>query len=342
MSIWRRFRSSPVISGYLLLLGAIIINVLVQGLGFFSGPNIVSVLSVNTPLILAAIAQTIVVLTGGIDFSIGSNMTLVNTVAIVLANQYHWSIGSSWLVALLVGTLVGLLNGIIVAYIRIPPLLATFSTMSIVGGLALWVLPKPGGTVPAAIYQTYGGYFLGLPTTVWIIAAISCIWIIICKYPMGKYIRAIGGRERSVYATGIKVENVKLFAYTFSGFVTGVAGLCLTSLTASGDPKIGIPFGLSSVAAVILGGTILSGGIGGVSGSIAGGLFLGLVSNIVFFIFSNLMFLFPNMGGVSSFYQQLLSNLIVIVGLASAAFTQKSKFRNNLKGRHKGGRKHAA
>jgi ribose transport system permease protein len=342
MKIWRSFLSSPVRSGYVLLLGAIIINILVQGPDFFTGANIVSVLSVNTPLIIAAIAQTIVVLTGGIDLSIGSNMTLVNTVAIVLANQYHWSVGGSWLAALLVGTLVGLLNGIIVAYIRIPPLLATFSTMSIVGGFALYVLPIPGGTVPASIYQTYGGYFLGLPTTVWIIALISVIWIIICKYPIGKYIRAVGGHERSVYATGIKVEHVKLFAYTFSGFVTGIAGLCLTALTASGDPKIGIPFGLNSIAAVILGGTVLSGGIGGVSGSIAGGLFLGVVSNIVFFVFNNLMSLFPNMGGVSSFYQQLLSNLIIIFGLASAVFTQRSKIKNNLKGRRKGGRKHAA
>jgi ribose transport system permease protein len=338
MRWWRWLRLSPALPGYLLLVGAMIVNVFVQGPDFFSMNNLNGVLNVNTPLIMAAIAQTIVVLTGGIDLSIGSNMTFVNTVAIVLANQYNWPVGGSWLVALTLGTLVGVLNGVVVAYLRIPPLLATFSTMSVVGGLALWVLPKPGGVVPAAIYSFYGGEFLGLPTTVWIIAAVVGIWILISKYPIGKYIRAVGGRERSAYASGIKVESVKLFAYTLSGFITGIAGLCLTALMASGDPKIGLPFGLNSVAAVILGGTVLSGGWGGIGGSIAGGLFLGLVSNIVFFLFNNFAGLIPGIGNVSSFYQQLLSNLIVIFGLASAVFTQRKNGQQILKPAHEKGR----
>ncbi|MCL4514751.1 MAG: ABC transporter permease [Firmicutes bacterium] len=325
MRLWRLLRSAPALPGYLLLTGAIIINILVQGPDFFSMDNFNSIFSVNAPLIMAAIAQTVVVLTGEIDLSIGSNMTLVNTIAILLANQYHWPVGGSWLTALLAGTLVGVLNGLIVAYLRIPSLLATFSTMSVVSGLALWVLPKPGGTVPSEVYSAYGGYLVGLPTTVWIIATVVALWAIISKYPIGKYIRAVGGRERSAYASGIRIERVKLFAHTFSGFVTGLAGLCLTALMASGDPKIGLPFGLNSIAAVILGGTILSGGWGGIGGSIAGALFLGLVSNIVFFLFNNFAGLIPGIGNVSSFYQQLLSNLIVIFGLASAVFTPRKK-----------------
>jgi ribose transport system permease protein len=331
MRWWRKIRLSPALPGYLLLVGAMVVNALVQGPDFFSMNNFNSVLNVNTPLIMAAIAQTIVVLTGGIDLSIGSNMTFVNTVAIVLANQYNWPVGGSWLMALILGTLVGVFNGLVVAYLRIPPLLATFSTMSIVGGLALWVLPKPGGIVPAEIYSLYGGELLGLPTTIWIIALVVALWLIISKYPIGKHIRAVGGRERSAYASGIKVATVKLFAYSISGFITSIAGLCLTALMASGDPKIGLPFGLNSVAAVILGGTVLSGGSGGIGGSIAGGIFLGLVSNIVFFLFNNFAGFIPGLGNVSSFYQQLLSNLIVIFGLASAVFTQRKNGEKNLK-----------
>lgn len=323
MRWWLRLRRSPAFSGYVLLLGGIVINILVQGSDFFSGSNMSSILTVNTPLVLAAIAQTIVVLTGGIDLSIGSNMTLVNALAIVLANQHHWNVGFSWLAALAAATAVGMFNGLIVAYVRIPALLATFSSMSVVGGLALWILPKPGGSVPTQVYQAYGRTFAGIPLAGWIIVFVLVLWGILARRRLGLYIKAVGGRERSAYASGIKTERVKFYAYTLNGFITGLAGLSLTALTASGDPKIGLPFGLNSIAAVILGGTALAGGWGSIGGSVAGAFFLGLIGNIVFFLFANFVSQIPYLSGVSSFYQQLLSNLIVILGLASAVLTQR-------------------
>lgn len=341
MRLKRLFLSSPAAPGYLLLLLGIIVNILVQGSTFFTSANFNSLLAVNAPLVLAAIAQTVVVLTGGIDLSIGSNMTLVNTLAIALANQGHWPVGASWLLALLAATLVGAFNGLMAAYIRIPPLLATFSSMSVVGGVALWILPKPGGTVPPEIYRTYGDAFLGLPVAGWIIIAIMILWTAVSRRRIGTYLRAVGGRERSAYASGIDTEKVKFFAYTFSGFITGVAGLCLTALTASGDPKIGLPFGLNSVAAVILGGCSLSGGWGSVGGSVAGALFLGMINNIVFFLFRNFVSHVQSLTSVASFYQQLLSNLIVIVGLASAVLTQRGGAAGGFRKRGKGGARHA-
>lgn len=339
--LWRRLRATPAVSGYLLLLLGIIVNILVQGPGFFSSSNFNSLLAVNAPLVLAAIAQTVVVLTGGIDLSIGSNMTLVNTLAIALANKGHWPVEASWTVALVAATLVGIGNGLMVAYLRIPPLLATFASMSVVGGVALWVWPKPGGMVPSALYTAYGSSFLGIPVAGWIIVAMGLLWLVVSRQRVGIYLRAVGGRERSAYASGINTAGVKFFAYTFSGCITGVAGLCLTALTASGDPKIGLLFGLNSIAAVILGGCSLSGGWGSVGGSIAGALFLGLINNIVFFLFRNFVNNIPGLTSLASFYQQLLANLIVILGLASAALTQRGETGVGGRRRRRGGTQHA-
>lgn len=341
MRSWRALRASPALPGYLLLLGGALVNVIVQGSDFFSGSNFGSILGVNAPLVLAAAAQTVVVLTGGIDLSVGSTMTLVNALAITLANQQHWPVGGSWIAALLAATLVGGFNGLVVAYLRIPPLLATFSSMSIVGGLALWILPKPGGTVPVSVYTAYGATLLGVPVAGWIIAAVVGLWAIVARQRLGTYLRAVGGRERSAYASGIRTERVKFFAYTFSGLITGVAGLCLTALTASGDPKIGLPFTLNSIAAVILGGTALSGGWGSIGGSVAGALFLGLINNIVFFLFRNFIGHLQSLTGVASFYQQLLSNMIVILGLASAVLTQRGGLKGTGRKRRGGGMERA-
>lgn len=331
MTLIQRFRSSATLPGFLLLFGAIVINLFVQGPSFFSGANFNSILSVNTPLIIAAIAQTIIVLNGSIDLSIGSNIALVNTIAIVLSNQQEWSVASAYIAALIVGMLVGCINGFIVAYMRIPSLLATFSTMSVFGGLALYVMPNPGGTVPKAVYQWYGGLTLGIPHSLSIVIFVALIWLVITKFPIGKYIRAVGGAEKSAYSSGIKVANVKFFAFMISGFMAGVAGLSITALTASGDPKIGLAITLNSVAAVILGGSRLSGGWGGINGSIAGALFLGLVINIVFFFFNNYMTHFDVIASKSSFIQQLLTNTIIILGLASAVFTQRKKTRKKIR-----------
>jgi len=325
MNAVRKLTSSAGISGYMLLLGAIVINFIVQGPSFFTATSFTSLLSVNTPLIIAAIAQTIVVLNKGIDLSVGSNITLVNTIVILLSNKYGWPIEAACAIGLVAGTVIGAINGAIIAFLRIPSLLATFATMSVFGGLALIVLPTPGGTVPSYVYLFYGGQTLGIPNALFIVIAVGLIWLLISKYPIGKYIRAVGGAERSAYSSGIGIAKVRFVTYTLAGAISGVAGLCITALTASGDPKIGLSITLNCIAAVILGGTRLAGGWGGIGGSIAGALFLGLVNNIVFFFFNNYLTHYSAIATRASFIQQLLTNTIIILGLASAVFTQRRK-----------------
>ena len=323
---WRsRIQNSPALPGYALLLGAVIVNVLIQGSSFFSVDYINSIFSINTPLIIVAVGQMIVVLTAGIALSVGSIVTLTNPLIIILLNQYHMPLAMPFLIVLIVGVLVGALTGAVVAFLRIHPLLATFATMSIFGGIALLVLPKPGGTVPDAMYEIYGNTTLVIPNTVFIIVVVVAIWALITRFPLGKYIKAVGGSERNAYIAGIRVEWVKFAAYVLSGLMAAIAGICITAQTASGDPKIGAALPINSVAAVILGGTRLSGGWGKIGGAIVGALFLGVVNNIVFFFFNNYMTHVRMIQSNSSFVQQLLTNTIIILGLASSVLTQRRK-----------------
>jgi len=313
------------ISGYVLLLGAVLINILIQGFGFFRVTSFGSLLSSNLPLILAAYAQMIVMLSGGIDISIGNIMALVNAVAIVLANAYGMPIGVSWTIAVAIGTGVGLLNGLIIAYLRVPPLLVTFAMATFIKGVALVVLPKPGGTVPKVIYRTYTGTILGVPTAIWLILISTVILLLLSKFKLSKSISAIGSSERNAFASGIKVEKTKVLAYTLGGLVASFAGLSLTALTASGDVRIGGAFALQSIAAVTIGGTLGAGKWSSyVYGAISGSLFLAVVSNIVFFAFNILATNYPGMQ-ISTYYQQLLSNFIIIFGLASAVLMDRQK-----------------
>jgi len=341
--MYQRFvRTSPGISGYFLLVIAVVLNLAVQGLNFFSGWNFSSIFSGNAPLIIVCMAQMIAILVGGIDLSVGSTMCLANTLIVMLTNKQRWPTLGAWLAALAACTLVGLLNGAIIAFIRIPPILTTLSTMSIVGGLALIVQQRPGGVVPREVYSRYGGFTLGLPTTFWVILAMILIWYLIGRYPLGRHLRAVGGNERSAYACGIRTPLVKLSAYTLVGFYTGIAGICVTCLTATGDPRIGIPFTLNSVAGAVLGGTVFGAGWGSIGGTVAGGFFLALVNNIVFFAFSALIRLFSDYTP-SPYMQNLLSSAIIVFALASTAVTykrqesaqkrQKAEFQEKLHGR---------
>jgi ribose transport system permease protein len=330
----RFFRTSPSMSGYVLLAIGLVLNIAVQGGAFFTADNFSTVFSSNAPLIISAMAQFVAILVGGIDLSVGSTMTLVNTLIITLTNKMGWPNLNAWLFALAAGTAVGLLNGAIIGYLRIPAILATLATSTFVGGVALFVLPRSGGSVPQEMYSLYGGFLLGIPTTVWIIALMILVWALISRFPLGKRIRAVGGNERAAFASGVRTEGVKLFAYALAGFFAGVAGLCLTGLTAAGDPRIGLPFTLNSVAGVILGGTLFNSGWGSIGGTVAGALFFALVNQIVFFVFSSVSMIFDFTP--SPYMQNLLSSLIIVLGLASAVVTyrrqQKAQRQESRKG----------
>ena len=311
------------ISGYVLLAGAILVNIVLQGPSFFSVFSLSSLFSTNLPLIAASLSQLIIMMSGGIDVSTGNIMALVNGTAIALSNSFSLPVAASWTIALLAGTAAGAANGLVIAFLRVSPLLTTFAMSILVRGVSLLVLPKPGGTIPPEIYRVYGGELLGVPAAFWIILAVSAAVAALGKLRFSRHLAAVGSNARNAYVSGIHVEKTTVCAYVLGGFLAAFAGLCLTALTASGDVRVGETFALRSIAAVIIGGTLGSEKWGNnVLGAVCGALFLAVVDNIVFFAFNIIMRNYPEIQ-ISTFYQQMLSNFIIIFGLASAVLTEK-------------------
>lgn len=234
-------------------------------------------------LAVAGVGQTIVILTGGIDLSIGGTMSLVT----VLFATRH--IGNStpllllWLFACLVlGCVVGLLNGLLISRLRLQPFIVTLATWSILSGVALWVLPVDGGTIPTAYTEAINSTFLGLDISVWIVIALVAFGMWFRRSRLGIGITAIGSDADAAYASGAPLARTKVAAYLLAGLFAAAAGLLLTTQTATGSPTGGESYVLQSVAVVVIGGTYLAGGRGSIGGTIAAAFILTLIANVVF------------------------------------------------------------
>ncbi|HHV62748.1 MAG TPA: ABC transporter permease [Firmicutes bacterium] len=308
-NLWQRLlrRHLITVATASLLVLAIAMNAILQS-DFFTPSVIRSNLTSFVPLVVAAVAQTIVILAGGIDLSLGVIITLVDVVVVrLIGTSSSPTVLALCLGAgLAVGALAGLVNGIAVAVIRLQPIVATFATSFIWSGLSLLVMPRPGGQVPTFFYRGYRQVFLGIPVAAWIIAGVLVLWLIIKRLPLGRYIYAVGGNQQAAYATGINESGVKIASYVLCGVFAAIAGLCIVADTATGDPFVGAPFTLTSITAVVIGGTRLTGGVGDAGNSVIGAIILGLVTNIIFF------------ANVPSFYQEFIFGVIVVAALAGA------------------------
>jgi len=243
----------------------------------------VSNLGAFLPLALAAIGQTYVILGADIDLSNGAIVSLVNVVAVAVIESRGGAIAMGLIAGLAAGLVAGALNGLFVAYLRYQPIVATFATGVVFSGLALWILPQAGGQVPPDLAMAYAGSFLSVPTVAWILAGAGIMAALIVHLRFYRMLRAVGGNREAAFQTGLPVARTRMIAYALSGFFAALSGLALVGETASGDPLIGAGTTLSSITAVVLGGTALSGCVGGVLGSVLGAYILGLINNVIFF-----------------------------------------------------------
>lgn len=270
------------------------------------------------PLALVAIGQTYVVLAADIDLSAGAIVSLVNVAVVTIIDTLGGS-GAAMALGLTVGMATGLaagtINGFCVAVLRFQPIVSTFATGIVFSGLALWILPEAGRQVPAAFYTAYAGTLLGVPVVIWILAAAAMSAALIARTRFFHALRATGGNIQAAYQSGLPVTRVRLKAYMISGLFSALAALALVGETASGDPLIGQALTLSSVTAVVLGGTALSGAVGGVAGTILGAFILGLINNVIFF--AQLPFE----------WQGLVQGLIILVALAGGVIMARGKER---------------
>jgi len=251
-------------------------------------------------LSLVAMAQTIPVLAGGLDLSVGAVMTLVDCVASHVLNGSPLEILVGVLICLATGTLAGLVNGLVVVYGRIQPIIATLATGAVYIGLALFIRPEPGGDVSEDLNWAFTNSIADMATTfgwgeeggawdalswlpvpiVLLVLIVLLIWIPFRRSVTGRTVYAIGSAEGAAYMSGLNLNRAKIAAFTLAGFLSGCAGLFLAIQTASGNadiPQAGA-YTLNSIAAVVIGGTSLLGGSGSAIGSIFGAFVLRVIS----------------------------------------------------------------
>lgn len=235
-------------------------------------------------LALAAIAQFFVVLVRGIDLSVGAMMALTNTVAsYVLAGTGLGLVGGTLLV-LAVGTACGVINGLIVVYGRIQPIIVTLATASVYVGIALLLRPTPGGSVNFDLADAMTLDVLGIPTALVILAIIiGAFWLPLRRSGLGLSIYALGSSETAAYQSGIPINTVRIAAFALGGFFAGLAGTYFSYVTTTGDAGISANFTLNSIAAVVLGGVALSGGVGSLIGAVIGAFILETIAFLMFF-----------------------------------------------------------
>ena len=271
------------------------------------------------PQILVALAQTYVVLGGSIDLSVGATVSLVNVVVVKtmesLGEGNPWTVAAGLASGLGTGLLAGTLNGFLVGTLRLQPLIATFGTSIVFGGVALTITPQAGGSVPVAYYETYGGDVLGLPFALWVLAAVLAAAGLLARTRFYGYLLATGGNRQAAFQSGLPVTGVRFGSHALAGLLVGVATLCVLGETASADPLMGQAFTLSSVSAVVLGGTSLAGGAGSIFGSVLGGANLGLINTVIFF------------AKLPYVYQSLLQGVIILVALAGGVLVSRRAHR---------------
>ena len=297
--------------------------------GFFAlmAPNF---LSVANSVIVAkhaaltaflAIGMTFVIITGGIDLSVGSTVGLCAMVSgwLILYGIDLGAMGTMQfntieiaLLVMCVGIFVGFINGVLITKLNVAPFIATLGTLYIARGAAL--LSSGGRTFPnLSGNPDYGsdsfpaigaGDFLGLPVQIWMLIAVGLVAAYIAKRtPLGRHIYAVGGNERGAALSGVKVNRVKLFVYMFSGFCAAIVGLIIASQLQAAHPATGETFELNAIAAAALGGTSLSGGRGKIGGTIVGAFVISILSDGLV------------MMSVSSFWQTVIKGLVIVAAV---------------------------
>lgn len=242
--------------------------------------GVISILSTALPLVFVAVGETIVILTGGIDLSVGGALSLGAALAGTQMHTGYDAIIWSVIIVAVCGTF-GAINGILVSRLSIEPFVVTLATWSIMGGVALEVLPTSGGIIPTSFSNITVGAVLGIPNDAIVIMGLLLLWLYIKRTRFLRNIYTIGNGAQSASVFGVTVGNTLTTAYLVSGIFSGLGAIAYVMLTTSGDPTAGNNFILPAIAAVVIGGTFLQGGEGGVPGTVAGALVLTLLSDVI-------------------------------------------------------------
>lgn len=284
----------------------IIVIISVMSPSFLTLNNLFNVLRQVSINALIAFGMTFVILTGGIDLSVGSILALTGAVTAGMMSGGMDPI-LAMLLGVLLGVLLGAINGLIIAKGKVAPFIATLATMTIFRGLTLvYTEGRPiSGLGDSFTFQMLGkGYILGIPVPVVTMAiSFAVLYFILKKTTFGRRVYAVGGNEEASRLSGINVDRIKIYVYSLAGGLTAIAALILTSRLNSAQPTAGNMFELDAIAAVVLGGTSLTGGRGWIVGTLVGALIIGVLNNGL------------NLIGVSSFFQQVVKGAVILIAV---------------------------
>ncbi|HUX22579.1 MAG TPA: ABC transporter permease [Spirochaetia bacterium] len=278
---------------------------------FFTVRSVLTLLLQTSTVTLMGIGVTFVIITAGIDLSIGSVIALTGTAAVMAANA-GIPIWASMIVGLLTGVVTGLINGLLITKLKLPPFIATLGMMMVVRGVALTItnaysMPAPeafgalGNNTIFAAGQKFPG--IAYPVIIMVIAAVIFHYILRWTR-IGRYTYAIGSNEEAARLSGIKINRVKIITYIICGFLTAVSGIILASRLVTSQPNGGVGYELNAIAAAVIGGTSLMGGVGTVGGTVIGSFIMGVLTVGL------------TMAGANYFMQQIVIGLVVIGAVA--------------------------
>lgn len=287
-----------------------------------NGLNVMRQISVN---ICISVGMTLIILTAGIDLSVGSVLALCGAITAGLLKHgikiepLHLDIGFTILGAILagiiVGSLLGFFNGFVITKFKVPSFVATLAMLTIARGLTmLYTGGNPISSFDSAFTFIGGGWLLGLPVPVWIAALIVIAAIIVTKkLKLGRYIFAIGGNENAAKLSGININKVKIIVYTIAGALAAAGGIIVTARLDSAQPNAGTSYELDAIAAVVIGGTSLSGGRGSIWGTVLGALIIGVLNNGLVLL------------DVSVFWQQVVKGGVILLAVVIDKMNTKNE-----------------
>lgn len=289
------------------LIGLIVVSVL-MGLAsdnFFSLSNFMNVLRQVSIVGVLAVGMTFVILTGGIDLSVGAVMALVGTMVAGLIVNSGLPAELAIALGLLLGLAIGLINGFLVAYGKMPAIIVTLATMGMARGLGLiYTGGHPISGLPSWISWFGVGRVGTIPVPVILMIIIYALaWVVLQRTAFGRHVYAIGGNELAARLSGVKTQRVKLAVYAVSGLTSACAAVILTGRLMSGQPNAGVGFELDAIAAVVLGGTAIAGGRGLVIGTLIGAVLLGILNNGL------------NLMGINPYLQDVIKGGIILLAI---------------------------
>ena len=310
-SVLHVIMTNPITLPFGLFVGVLIVNMIFQP-NLFNARVIRTNILTFSPLMLVAMGQAIIIISGNLDLSVGWGVSAINCVLATYMTDSPLNIALVMLLGLAAAVAMGLANGFLIGYLRLPTLIATFASAYVWLGLALKITPIPGGYFPRPVGRFFKEYMGPVNISLIVVLLALLLWGLVRRYRLGRYIYAIGSDTEAAFNNGINVRRITLLAFALGWVFVFLGALLITAQTRNADSQIGTPFALNSIAAAVVGGVALGGGRGTLLGAIFGALVLSLIMNIIYF------------AGIPGSWQVFVKGMIIIIALGATVIYKRT------------------